>query len=446
MLSLTPKTSFRSTGVRLLIGVAILYLGTTQFALSSQRWRLDEGLLKITTKIGNENNICSNLTDSIRVAITVKTGATEAAEKVPVQVRTSLRCVPIANIMWFSDMDQDIADHRLHDALDTIDASVTDGNPDFDIYRKQKELQDPLLIASQLRGMKDPSDSSALAAWKLDKYKNIHIVEKSWALKSGMDWYFHIDADTYVIWSSLLYFLATLDPSKKSYTGSEVLDSGASFAHGGSGILLSNAASFDLVVVHNGTASRWDSQMANIFYGDSLLAKALKEYGVEVSNAFPMFNGETPSTLWFHKGVWCMPIVTLHHVTAEESEQLKVFEEERSDRNAPLLYSELFKNWVFDAIPDHDLEDWDNRSEGTKVPDISSIEDCKRACQDQPECMQILFKENTCFLGKDDEIVFGKKNTVQGGEAKWQSSWNKTRISEWVSRQSKCQTIKWPKP
>ena len=151
-----------------------------------------------------------------------------------------------------------------------------------------------------------------------------------------MDWYFHIDADTYIVWSSLLSWLPTLDPFKKSFIGSKAYDGGKPFAHGGSGLLLSEKASHELVVVHRGTAARWDPQMDKISYGDSLLARALQEYGIQVTNSFPMFSGETPSTLWFHSGVWCMPIITFHHISADESEQLRSFEENRLNKNVRL--------------------------------------------------------------------------------------------------------------
>ena len=169
MLSSTTKPFCPSASLRLLVGAVILSLILIQFSLSSKRWQVVPEISKSTTTSNNQNPLCSNITGAERIAITVKTGATEAAEKVPVQLRTSLRCVPLENILWFSDMNQDIGDHRLYDALDTIDPTVKDGNADFDIYRKQQELQDPLMIASQLRNMKDSSDSSNLAAWKLDK-------------------------------------------------------------------------------------------------------------------------------------------------------------------------------------------------------------------------------------------------------------------------------------
>jgi hypothetical protein len=68
--------------------------------------------------------------------------------------------------------------------------------------------------------MRDPRLPDYLAAWTLDKYKKLHIVEKACAMKPDLDWYLHIDADTYVIWPSLVEWLEQLDLSKESFLGS----------------------------------------------------------------------------------------------------------------------------------------------------------------------------------------------------------------------------------
>lgn len=47
--------------------------------------------------------------------MSVKTGATEAAAKVPTQMQTALRCVK--NVFLFSDLEQDIGEYHLYDAL-----------------------------------------------------------------------------------------------------------------------------------------------------------------------------------------------------------------------------------------------------------------------------------------------------------------------------------------
>jgi len=50
-----------------------------------------------------------------RIVVSIKTGATEAAAKIPTQMRTTLRCV--TNVFLFSDLEQDIGEYHLHDAL-----------------------------------------------------------------------------------------------------------------------------------------------------------------------------------------------------------------------------------------------------------------------------------------------------------------------------------------
>jgi hypothetical protein len=184
--------------------------------------------------------VCGVFAGNERIVITVYTGTTEILEKVPTQIRTSLLCAP--NVYIFSDMGHEIGVHQVFDALDTVSASVMDGNTDFDIYRKQQELGDPVKVTSFLKGIRDPRLPDYLAAWTLDKYKKFYIVEKAWAMKPDMDWYLHIDADTYVIWPSLVAWLEQLDSSKESFLGSLSYIDNLPFAHGGSGMLMSGAA------------------------------------------------------------------------------------------------------------------------------------------------------------------------------------------------------------
>ncbi|PVH71938.1 glycosyltransferase family 31 protein [Cadophora sp. DSE1049] len=377
-----------------------------------------------------------------RLVVTVKTGATEAAEKIPVQLETTLRCVPLENVLWYSDMAQKVGGHQLDDALDQIAPSVKDGNLDFDIYRKQQELQDPVKVVSLLKAMKHPDDEDQLAAWSLDKYKNIHIIEKSWNARPHADWYIHIDADTYVLWPSFMAWIRKLDPSKKSFLGSMACLKELQFAHGGSGIVVSRAATEDLVVANNGTAALWDPRIAGNCCGDAILAEAFKEIGMPVMNAWPSINGESPSTIRFESSNWCQPIVTLHHISAVDAQRLRSFEDSRRDKSAPVLYSELFADLVWDMIPDS-LENWDNMSDGVTVPNITSAAECARACERDGHCLQSLFNGEECKLGTT-KITFGEKYDPENDEKTWQSTWNKKRIAAWVAKQSRCRTVKFP--
>lgn len=277
-----------------------------------------------------EDQLCAEFTGSDRVLVTVKTGATEANLKIPIQLSTSLRCAP--NVLIFSDMVQEIGDHHVYDALENIPDEVTANNSDFDIYRMQQELKDPQKVIEQLSSMRDPRMPEDLAAWTLDKYKNIHIVEEAWKLQPNKDWYFHIDADTYVVWPTLLQWIQKLDPSMESFIGSMAYVIGLPFAHGGSGMLMSRAVVQNLVVKHNGTAAKWDYSMHENCCGDWVLAQALKEYGIDVKNAWPVINGETASTIPFAEDHWCQPLVTMHHLTPLDFEQLGRFELQRPNK------------------------------------------------------------------------------------------------------------------
>jgi hypothetical protein len=281
------------------------------------------------------DNVCGGLRSGKRIVITLNTGATEILERAPTILRTSLLCAP--NVYIYSDLAHMLGDRQVYDSLDTVPAEVMDGNSDFDLYRKQLELNDPVKVSEFLKGMKDPKDSGTAAAWTLDKYKKLHILEKVWDLQPNMDWYFHIDADSYVIWSSLLEWLAKLDPTKESYLGSLSFINNLPFGHGGSGMLLSGAAMRNFVVHHNGTAGRWDYKMQNECCADWVLAQILKEYGMGLMNAWPTIQGEPQSTIPFDGSHWCQPLVTMHHVSPLEAAQMGDFEAKREDKkvNSP---------------------------------------------------------------------------------------------------------------
>jgi Fringe-like len=282
------------------------------------------------------DKVCGGLRSGKRIVITLNTGATEILERVPTLLKTSLLCAP--NVYIFSDLAHTLGDRQVYDSLDTVPAEVMKGNTDFDLYRKQLELKDPVKVAEFLKGMKDPKFPDTAAAWTLDKYKKLHILEKAWDLQPEMDWYLHIDADTYVIWSSLVEWLAKLDPTKESYLGSLSFINNLPFGHGGSGMLMSGAAMRNFVVHHNGTAGRWDYKIHKECCADWVLAQILKEYGMKLMNSWPTIQGESQSTIPFDGTRWCQPLVTMHHVSPFEAQQMGDFEAKREDKTVSPLY------------------------------------------------------------------------------------------------------------
>ncbi len=268
-----------------------------------------------------------------RIVVSVKTGASEAAERIPTQMQTCLR--DVEHVVFFSDLEQDIGEYHMHDSLDTISWTVTDGNPDFDFYFTQKELWATSQNISSLKGTKHPKSPNELAAWTLDKYKNIHILEKTWALKPDMDWYIFVDADTYLVWENMHRWLATLNPNNKYYFGSQVTLSRTRFAHGGTGIVLSRAAIHELAVVNKGTAASWDPKIHAECCGDFVLGRALEKMGILLQDVWPLMSGEAPSTMPFGPGTpeyWCRPALTMHHLSPGEMRKFMDWEDQRSNK------------------------------------------------------------------------------------------------------------------
>lgn len=276
---------------------------------------------------------CAGYEYATNIVVSVKTGATEAQERIPTLLRTSLRC--ISNTILFSDLEQDIEAHHLVDVLDAVSPEVVSTNPDFKFYTHQKELWKTLDVSS-LKEMATSADKSNIAAWKLDKYKFLHLVEKTWKIRPDKDWYIIVDADTYVHWPNMLHWLRGLDPSKKAYLGAEVSINGVRFAHGGTGIILSWEAMYELVIVGNGTANGWDDRTIDKCCGDLVLGMALKEHGLNLQEVWPFMSGETPFTMPFGPGTpeyWCGPVISLHHLAPAEMLEFDRFEKQRQDNS-----------------------------------------------------------------------------------------------------------------
>ncbi|KAH9859977.1 hypothetical protein IAQ61_011761 [Plenodomus lingam] len=384
-----------------------------------------------------EDEYCQRFPDPGNIAIAVKTGATEAAEKIPMLMRTPLRCAH--NVVIYSDLEQEIAGYKLHDSLADIPESAMEGNSDFDFYKKLKEVQKYGQIESMLKQMKNPRSSKELAAWTLDKYKQLHILEKLYAAHPHKDWYLMVDADTYLVWPNLLTWLAQLAPasSTKLYFGSPAYVGDIPFAHGGSGILISHATMYDFAVTHKGLAGRWDRAMQEHCCGDFVIGAVLRSNGIPLTPAWPTINGEKPSTLPFGPTHWCQPVVTMHHVQPNELNQLANFEQARNNTRTPLTFAELYDNFVKDILPDT-LADWYSQSRDARFAPVDTYEECRKLCEGNEECFQFMHHGNECDLGYS--IHLGMYKEAENGVA-FRSGWLTDRIRRWVEEQSPCEPV-----
>ncbi|KAG4424754.1 hypothetical protein IFR04_002102 [Cadophora malorum] len=377
------------------------------------------------------------------IVVSVKTGASEAADRIPIQMQTSLR--DFQSVFFFSDLEQDLGQYHLYDSLDTIAPSVMENNPDFVFYQKQRELWNATGNVTSLKNEKHPENPSELAAWTLDKYKNVHILEKTWALMPDQDWYIFIDADTYLLWSNVVEWLSTMDPEKKAYLGSEVNTGGVKFAHGGTGIVISKATMYNIAVRDAGIAAGYDSIVHTKCCGDLVLGMALRESGTLLQDAWPAMSGEAPWTMPFGPGTpeyWCRPVMTLHHLSPEGMVEFTAFEDRRENKSTPLTHEEIFNTFVLSSLV-AEKENWDNLASekgefgktGGVTSETSSFEECGKACEADEKCFQYSHHGTTCNIGMS--VRLGYKRDLDS-EGLWRSGWNLTRLRDWALKQPKC--------
>ncbi len=252
------------------------------------------------------------------LVIVVKTGATELYNKLPAQLVTFLQCAK-NDLLILSDLEQDIGGHHIYDCLTEVSEAAKFNNSDFDLYEEQKrvKLMGEDIIAMGNRGSQ---------GWALDKYKNIHTARKAWELLPNKSWYFFIDADTYIFWSSFVPWLKRHDPNKKLYLGSGVPNE-PPFAHGGSGYALSRGA-MEQLVGKDGTkiAAEFDNLVKDDCCGDKVLGILLKQKKISLTNWDPLTSGQKPRRMGFGPKLWCQPAVTYHHMSPEEMNEMWQFE------------------------------------------------------------------------------------------------------------------------
>jgi hypothetical protein len=166
------------------------------------------------------------------------------------------------------------------------------------------------------------------AAWEMDKYKNIPILRKSYAMYPDKKWFLFVDADTSIMWSNILTWLSLLDPTKPIYTGSQNWIGDIEFAHGGSGYIISQAAARILADEPEEKAKEHIGFAEHECCGDMVLAHAFHDHNIALNGSWPNIQGSRPDTLDYDDVKWCHAAMTFHHTTSEQTEQLFKLERE----------------------------------------------------------------------------------------------------------------------
>ncbi|KAK0667019.1 hypothetical protein QBC41DRAFT_324696 [Cercophora samala] len=178
--------------------------------------------------------------------------------------------------------------------------------------------------------------------WELDALKFIPGLEFAYERWPDKKWYLLVDDDTFLVETSLKKFLGHFDPEEKHYLGNAVGDFRARFAHGGSAVILSQAAMRALVKENPGALGTSYLESLDEVWGDRLLAKALIRVGIYLDEGYSyLFNGEPPRRSKIRGDRMCSPILSFH--TLPEPEMMRDVGEHFWNVTEPVFWLDLWK-------------------------------------------------------------------------------------------------------
>jgi len=394
-----------------------------------------------------EEDRCGHIQrDMDDVFVVLKTGATESQEKVPVQLRTTLQCVP--NYAIFSDYEEKISGVQTYDVLSNVTEETMKTAPEFEIYhRLQKVGREGLTDEEWGDHENGPFGKTNNPGWKLDKWKFLPMIDGALEAMPDAKWYIFIEADTYVVWPNLINWLAHLDHNRPYYLGSPMQIGDILFAYGGSGVILSTEAIHRLQGYRAQNQAELERMTAEEWAGDCVLARAFDNIRIPLTWAWPMMLTTRPWEIdHFSEGYgrqpWCYPAVSYHRMTPRDIEEMWRFDRSwfRSGKNALLLHADVYREFIHDGAL-ASRNDWDNMSPTDIIfeePTIPSLESCHDACTQNQDCLQYTWNHK-------DKVCKHASTTFHGAASNGTySGWMTNRVQKLLRNfQSSCPQVEY---
>ncbi|ESZ90289.1 glycosyltransferase family 31 protein [Sclerotinia borealis F-4128] len=301
------------------------------------------------------------------ILLIVKTGASTAWRRMPVQLLTTLST--LSNTVIYSDLQENLS-HEIQtvDILSNVsDILHIHDTTAYGIYQDLQTNAHAYREQAQLPGDEPELPPGNKPGWILDRYKFIPMLEHAQNNYPGFKWTVYIEDDTFVFWTNLLRWLATLSADDEpSYYGAYSGQDNATFAQGGSGIVFSRSL---MTSVFSGpkvpTLQEYANFTANACCGDMVLGKVLHDHNVLVNRGEygPVsFRPEPPWRTGFEEFSWCKPIFTLHHLHQRDLVQLAMLERKHNESNLgsrPIIFRDIFLATISSYLKDR-RDDWDN--------------------------------------------------------------------------------------
>ncbi|KAM0724166.1 hypothetical protein Q7P37_000048 [Cladosporium fusiforme] len=355
-------------------------------------------------------------------------------------------------VQWKSDGDfaERYQDETILDALEEVDPTIKATNQDFALYRQLQESGRASLDPEQLSGPRNQPQSGASGkpanpGWKLDKWKFLPMIRKTLEEYPDKKWYLFVETDTYVVWSTLLAYVAALDPSQPYYVGNQMQIGEVLFAHGGSGFVISRPALEKAVAQYTEHKAEWEAFTAEHWAGDCVLGKALKDSGTSLIWAWPIWQGANFGDIDYDivdygHTLWCAPTVSYHHLTPGNVEDLWAFEQDwissqRSNHSRILRHRHVYAEHILPQtmVP---KSDWNNYSDDDRGM-VSSLEDCRDICENDLSCLQysLSFEHNKCLTASQPRLGEGMPGINSG--------WLPKRMRDFHDKARSCNDEGW---
>ncbi|KAF3070859.1 hypothetical protein GL218_00459 [Daldinia childiae] len=445
MFSIFPS-SFTRSGYRVL--AAILVFLILQQYLSFRK------PVSVSQKYPDEEDVpstCDSLEALDDLFVILRTGASEAPKKLPVHFSTTLRCAPHYAI--YSDYEEDIEGHHVYNALDEINPDIISTHADFEYYRRLQEKGREAFSSEELEqwsSAKNTNGGRDSPGWRLDKWKFLPLAEKALRQQPDAKWYIFIESDTYMLWQTLLEWLAHFDPSKPHYLGMQMQIGDVVFAYGGGGFAISNPA-LKMVVAHRREKLKFYDDLTGAHWaGDCILGKALADSGVNLLWSFPTLTGDQPSDMNFNssfggsnKTPWCYYAASYHHLPPAEYHKLAKFEQTWNRENVSRLrHGDVFKHYILPRLSSN-LSDWDNLSD-VDQGSVTSFDECRNTCEKQLDCVQFSFTDQSCKTST--ALILGHQIS-KDATPRVMSGWVMERVKDYIERMDTyCDNQSWILP
>ncbi|KAI7348799.1 glycosyltransferase family 31 protein [Hortaea werneckii] len=439
--------------LRVLLAIGfLLFLGRLPGRTSFGSGKPDENLyqdLSLDIELPRGLDLpCSQLPGADKTLVVMKTGAAELEAKLPTHFNTTFRCYP--NYLVFSDYGEVFEDHVIIDALAEVSPTIQKSNPDFALWRRLQKHGRSALTAEELSGPDvDPSNVDGRldsAGWKLDKWKFLPMLKRSLALYPDMEWFVFVEPDTHIFWSSTLAYLQTLNPDRPHYVGAQMQIGESVFAHGGSAFILSHTSVRAAVALFEEEKDFWESMIDQHWAGDSILGDVLRKSGTELTWAWPTFQGMKPgaidyATVDYDKREYCYPVISSHHMSSKEIEELWLFEQVWMARGHDFVrHRDVFHGYIMPQIRlrGDNRAHWNNLSgDFDNAMDAQGFVECRWRCRTNATCVQYSFKDSKCAMTDVPRLGEYQRDVYSG--------WELGRVQQIASDMAPCGNEGWIK-